>query len=164
MKTKNITSLLAAIFIYVCLAGCTKDVENHTSPPPPPPPPPPPVQATSSAWFTANWSSGMGGMQFITGATGLSVNFLSNGGKVLVFGKGGSQHPTAIALPSSFDGNYIAFNAGSSELRLFLQGDQLLSPSLEFRYILIASGQQPVPKDLDYTNYQSVCSYYHIPE
>jgi hypothetical protein len=163
MKTKNITSLLATAFIYVCLAGCTKDVEDHTTPPPPPPPPPP-VQVTVSPWFTADWTTAPGGMQFIKDAYGLTYSFLGNGGKVLVFGKGGFQHPTAIALPSSFDANYIAVNDGSNELRFFLQGDHLISPSLEFRYILIAAEQQPLPKDLDYNNYQAVCNYYGIAE
>jgi hypothetical protein len=162
MKTKNITSLLATIFFYVCLASCTKDVENHTTTTTTPLPPPP-TQVTWSNWFGANWTIVPEGMQFIRDAYGVNVNFLSSGGKVLVFGKGGSEHPDATVMPSSFDGNYIALTYGSNQLRFFLQGKHPIQ-SLQFRYILIPSGQQPLPKDVDYNNYESIRSYYHIPE
>jgi hypothetical protein len=162
MKTKNITSLLATICFYVCLVSCTKDVEDYSITATPPPPPP---QVISSDWFPANWEATPGGMGliFVKGVTNLSVSFLSSGGKVLVFGKGGLQHPDATVLPSPFDGNYIAVGYGSSELRFFLQGDRPTDQSLRFRYILIPPSQM-ASKGVDYNNYQSVCSYYHISE
>jgi len=160
MKTLNFRLLLLAITVYSTLSGCGKE-ESHplvvssgerggSSP-----------QVISSEWFGANWEANSGVQQFVKTVPELSSDFLTTG-RVLVFGKGGFARKSPTILASNFDANFIAADVRVDTIRLILEGSGSISPSLEFRYILIPSDQVVAANKLDYHDYNAVCDYYKI--
>jgi hypothetical protein len=117
------------------------------------------AQVTASEWFYVNWGSSAG----IKSAYEITADIWKNG-KVLVFGKGGYEMRSATALPAAFDANYIGIDKRIGSLKFVIEGTGAISPSLEFRYILIPASKLIPYSGFDYNNYKAVCTCYDIPE
>ena len=162
MKMKNIQLLFLTVLIYVSQLSCAKEsgkpigsVGSLT--------PIPITSVIGSEWFSANWESSASIMQFTKVVPQLNLDVLY-GGKILVYGKGGFEMRNETILPSSFDNNYIDAGKDIGEIKFILEGDGSISPSLQFRYILIPPNKIVKDGFLDYNDYHGVCEYYQIAE
>ena len=162
MKTKNLQLLFLAVLIYGSQLSCTKEfnkpMDNSGGVTPTPI-----TSVVPGNWFSANWETSAAIKQFIKVAPEINLDLLNNG-KILVYGKGGFEMRSETALPSSFDKNYIDATKDFGEIKFILQGDGAISPSLQFRYILIPPNKIVKDGFLDYNDYHAVCDYYHVAE
>jgi len=155
MKTINITSLLVAIIICTTLFSCKKESYQNVNIGNPPPPP----EVISSNWFYGDVQE----YGLVKDAPELTMDILSKG-KVLVFAKGGFDSNDPTILPSRFDANYIGIAVGVGRIKFIIEGTGVISPSIQFRYILIPADEIVPDNKLDYNNYNTVCNYYNISE
>jgi len=162
MKTIN-RVLLAMTALIILSTSCKKESASL-------PQPSYDDKVTSSEWFSvSNWAPGgdSSGSRWLTHTNNVPeiTDDLLKNGKVLVFAKGFEMMPRVLPFICNQTAIGIEKQPGNLKFKIvFLGPFQLAAVELHFKYVLIPPGKLATNTNLDYNDYEQVCTYYNMPK